>query len=54
MKKTYTISIKTKRGFTINWNFEAKSAINASLKAILRFYDLGARPNNIVSVVVAH
>ncbi len=54
MKKTYTVSMKTKKGFTISWNFEAKTAKRACAKAILRFFDLGARPSNIISVVVAH
>ena len=53
MKKTYKESMKTKRNFTIVYNFEAKSVAGASLKAVLRFYDLGARLNSITSVVEA-
>lgn len=51
--KTYTVSMKTKRNWTIVHNFEAKTAFNACLKAVLRFHDLGARLNSIVSVVEA-
>lgn len=51
--KTYTVSMKTKKGFTIEWNFEAKSAATACLKAVLHFHDLGARLNTITSVVEA-
>ena len=52
--KTYKVSMKTKKGFTIEWNFEAKTPINAGIKAVLRFHDLGARLNSITSVVEAN
>ena len=52
--KTYTVSMKTKKGFTIEWDFEAKSAVTACLKAVIHFHALGARLNSITSVVEAN
>ena len=51
--KTYTVTMKTKRNWNIVYNFKAKSAFGAGVKAVLRFYDLGARPASILSVAEA-
>jgi hypothetical protein len=51
--KTYTVTMKTKRNWNIVYNFKAKTAFGAGVKAVLRFYDLGARPASILSVAEA-